>query len=230
MWHGSALCIVNAFAANDVQSTLALWQAGLKAEAALDEGAALNIRTSLSTQASSHTSASVTFEIAGESTSCSSRNAFRVLVFNHRQDRAWRAYQLGELAKGIEADAVLVYSLSENLARRRIRHYYRADVRAKNLHKDRARCATQRRPLVRKLKNPSLEALLKAIEIILSSISTEKDSSSAEGSVQIAILLAGNFKGPGSVLTTSLTNLSSFESLRSHMDASDSDLRCQGAF
>jgi hypothetical protein len=85
----------------------------------------------------------------------SAEQTFRVLVFNHREDRAWRALQMGEIAAGIDADAILVYGLNRRLAEKVVYRYYRR-LSAENpsaLRAQRMQTAAQQSP-----KAPTREA------------------------------------------------------------------------
>ncbi len=157
-WRGIAVRLVNAFAANEVQSTLELWR------------------------------------LAGAPPR---RGSFRTLVFNHREDRAWRAFQLGELALGMEANAILVYGMSERLAERTVRGYYR-----KKCFQTEQECAL-RIPVIRTVRDTDAGALLEIIRNV--------GRFDAAEPVRIEILCAGNIKGPGIALTESFIAMSSRE-------------------
>lgn len=140
-WRGMEVRVVNAFAANDTQSTLELW----RRETADRDG---------------------------------TKN-FRVLIFNYREDRAWRALQLEEISSAIRAEAICVFGMSEWLARRLLKK----GEMAENFPTIRAFRASE----------SNLEVVLEATMTMLE-----------ERTARIAILCAGNIKGPGAALTESI--------------------------
>ncbi|SLM18123.1 putative Capsule biosynthesis protein CapB [uncultured spirochete] len=164
VWRGIAVRVVNAFAANDAQSTLAMWRAACgdssQPDSRADGGAG-----------------------GGQS--------FRALVFNHREDRAWRALQLGEIAAGMSADAILVYGMGQRLARRTVRGYYR-----RNGLQNGSQAGAVPFPVVRSMRDADVGAVLETIRSI-------EGFSTAGESARIEILCAGNIKGQGLALTDS---------------------------
>jgi poly-gamma-glutamate synthase PgsB/CapB len=140
-WRGLPVCAVNAFAANDTQSTLELWNR--------------------------------------ETAERDDLKDFRVLIFNHREDRAWRALQLEEISSAIRADAIFAIGMSERFARRILK-------KRKN---------TEQIPIIRVLRASEFD-----IEAVLETTMTMLQGRTA----RIAILCAGNIKGPGAALTESI--------------------------
>jgi len=183
-WRGAAVRVVNAFAANDVQSTLEMWWSG---GAPADPSDLPGARTK-----AAHDAYSLPARSGRPADASSGVRSFRALVFNHREDRAWRAFQLGEIAAGMDADAIFVYGMGERLAKRTVSDYYRRNV---------PRADRPRLPAVQSIREASAGALLEAIRAV--------GGSDAAGPERIEILCAGNIKGPGLALTESLAAMPS---------------------
>ena len=181
-WRGTRVRAVNAFAANDTQSTLELWRSEL---ASLDREEGME-------------------GAAGKAAAGGSR---RILVFNHRDDRSWRAFQLAEIAEGSGADAVIMFGMSGWLARRLLRETSGAAApetlgppsapSGKNGHGTGPGGSSHVLPIrALRTSESSAEAVLEAA---LGMLATEPGG--------IDLLCAGNIKGPGMALTASLDAL-----------------------
>lgn len=182
MWCGIMIRLVNAFAANDVQSTLEMWHSG---EASTD--------TSCARPDASHAAPCLP-DCSDKPDAVRETHRFRALVFNHREDRAWRAFQLGEIAMGMGADAILVYCLNERLARRTVRSYYRKS----GLQREEIGALSI--PVIHAMQSTDAGTLLETIRNLA--------GFDAVGSTGIDILCAGNIKGPGLALTKSFAAMS----------------------
>lgn len=205
-WHGMRVRVVNAFAANDTQSTIKLWKSEL---ANLDKGeemegaagkAAVDASGALETSGASRPlSASIT---GGQS---------RILVFNHRDDRSWRAFQLAQIAEGSGAEAVIVFGMSGWLARRLLRKTSSATAPAalessstppvKKGHGTGPESSADVLPFrVLRASESSAETVLETVlEAALEMLPHTPNG--------IDLLCAGNIKGPGMALTASLDAL-----------------------
>jgi poly-gamma-glutamate synthase PgsB/CapB len=181
-WQGMAVRVVNAFAANDAQSTLAMWQAACGDSSRPDSPADVQDREA---RGGSDRPDNRADGGAG------GRKSFRALVFNHREDRAWRALQLGEIAAGMSADAILAYGMGQRLARRAVRDYYR-----RNGLQNGSRPGAVPFPVVRSMRDADVGAILETIRSI-------EGFNAASEPARIEILCAGNIKGPGLALTDS---------------------------
>lgn len=182
MWCGITIRLVNAFAANDVQSTLEMWHSG---EDSTD--------ASCARPDASHTAPCLP-DCSGKPDVVREARRFRALVFNHREDRAWRAFQLGEIAMGMGADAILVYCLNERLARRTVRGYYRKS----GLQREEIGALSI--PVIHAMQSTDAGSLLETIRNLA--------GFDAAGPARIDILCAGNIKGPGLALTESFAAMS----------------------
>lgn len=163
-WRETEVRAVNAFAANDVQSTLELWRREMR-----------NWRRAIAP----------------------SEEGCRVLVFNHREDRAWRAFQLAEISAGIGADAILVFGMNGRLAQRLVREHGRAGRDAAKSASPSAELSGSI-PAIRAMRpaESSAEAVLEAVSAMI-----------RRRPEHIDILCAGNIKGPGMALTESLESM-----------------------
>ena len=129
-WRIHKVRVINAFAANDPQSTLEMWneEIGLLYSGDLCNSSDMCSCTDLSGMYGSNYDLQendrhgIYAEIKEAS---NAGQTFRVLVFNHREDRAWRALQMGEIAASIDADAILVYGMNRRLAEKVVYRYYR---------------------------------------------------------------------------------------------------------
>jgi len=186
VWREIAVRVVNAFAANDVQSTLELWRRGRYLADPADLPGDL--------MEASHDASSLPVRSGRPADAASEERGFRALVFNHREDRAWRAFQLGEIAASMGADVILVYGMGERLAKRTVSNYYRRNV---------LRAGSPRLPAVQSISETSAGALLETIRNL--------GGSDAAGPTRIEILCAGNIKGPGLALTESFAAMPSRE-------------------
>ncbi len=191
-WEGKTVRVINAFAANDVQSTLEMWLIwGWGGPA---DPADTRDRTG-SGGAGSDRPAVRPDSLAG---TVPRGRSFRALVFNHREDRAWRAFQIGEIAAGMGADAILVYGMNQGLAGRAVRGYYRG----KGLQT--GQMGTAHFPVIQTVRDMDVGALLETIRNI-GSFETPSEP------VCIEILCVGNIKGPGLALTESFAAISQRE-------------------
>ncbi|OQB99066.1 MAG: Capsule biosynthesis protein CapB [Spirochaetes bacterium ADurb.Bin110] len=129
-WRVHKVRVINAFAANDPQSTLEMWheEIGLLYSGDLCNSSDMYSCTDLGGMYGSNYDLQendrhgIYAEIKEAS---NAGQTFRVLVFNHREDRAWRALQMGEIAASIDADAILVYGMNRRLAEKVVYRYYR---------------------------------------------------------------------------------------------------------
>jgi len=125
-WRIHKVRVINAFAANDPQSTLEMWHEERSLRYSSDLCYPSDMRNLNELDSSYGPQENETHEILSEIKEFNSaEQTFRVLVFNHREDRAWRALQMGEIAAGIDADAILVYGLNRRLAQKVVYRYYR---------------------------------------------------------------------------------------------------------
>jgi hypothetical protein len=155
-WRIHKVRVINAFAANDPQSTLEMWHEERSLRYSSDLCYPSDMRNLNELDSSYGSQENETHEIFSEIKEFNSaEQTFRVLVFNHREDRAWRALQMGEIAAGIDADAILVYGLNRRLAEKVVYRYYRR-LSAENpsaLRAQRMQTAAQQSP-----KAPTREA------------------------------------------------------------------------
>ena len=181
--------VINAFAANDVRSTLEMWNR----ERVDFEKQHDNAAVSRTTKVVGHDAKkSLSSGACGLSSSPISRESVHVLVFNHRDDRSWRARELGEIALGIDADTVLVYGMSAGLASRLIHAFYRKRAMLGDVR----RADVPLFPEIVSMREASADALLAVI------------SRGAASRKYVDILCAGNIKGPGLALTESFAAMS----------------------
>ncbi|HOU06823.1 MAG TPA: poly-gamma-glutamate synthase PgsB, partial [Rectinema sp.] len=125
-WRIHKVRVINAFAANDPQSTLEMWHEERGLRYSSDLCYPSDMRNLNELDSNYGPQENETHEILSEIKEFNSaEQTFRVLVFNHREDRAWRALQMGEIAAGIDADAILVYGLNRRLAEKVVHRYYR---------------------------------------------------------------------------------------------------------
>ncbi|HQB07209.1 MAG TPA: poly-gamma-glutamate synthase PgsB [Rectinema sp.] len=125
-WRVHKVRVINAFAANDPQSTLEMWHKERGLRYSSDLCYPSDMRNLNELDSNYGPQENETHEILSEIKEFNSaEQTFRVLVFNHREDRAWRALQMGEIAAGIDADAILVYGLNRRLAQKVVYRYYR---------------------------------------------------------------------------------------------------------
>jgi len=125
-WRIHKVRVINAFAANDPQSTLEMWHEERSLRYSSDLCYQSDMRNLNELDSNYGPQENETHEILSEIKEFNSaEQTFRVLVFNHREDRAWRALQMGEIAAGIDADAILVYGLNRRLAEKVVHRYYR---------------------------------------------------------------------------------------------------------
>ncbi|HOD58743.1 MAG TPA: poly-gamma-glutamate synthase PgsB, partial [Rectinema sp.] len=125
-WRIHKVRVINAFAANDPQSTLEMWHEERGLRYSSDLCYPSDMRNLNELDSGYGLQKNETHEILSEIKEVNSaEQTFRVLVFNHREDRAWRALQMGEIAAGIDADAILVYGLNRRLAEKVVYRYYR---------------------------------------------------------------------------------------------------------
>ena len=149
-WRIHKVRVINAFAANDPQSTLEMWHEERGLRYSSDLCYPSDMRNLNELDSNYGPQENETHEILSEIKEFNSaEQTFRVLVFNHREDRAWRALQMGEIAAGIDADAILVYGLNRRLAEKVVYRYYRR-LSAENpraLRAQRMQTAAQPAPL-----------------------------------------------------------------------------------
>ncbi len=125
-WRIHKVRVINAFAANDPQSTLEMWNEERGLRYSSDLCYPSDMRNLNELDSNYGPQENETHEILSEIKEFNrAEQTFRVLVFNHREDRAWRALQMGEIAAGIDADAILVYGLNRRLAEKVVHRYYR---------------------------------------------------------------------------------------------------------
>ncbi|NLH89234.1 MAG: hypothetical protein GX469_02785, partial [Treponema sp.] len=125
-WRVHKVRVINAFAANDLQSTLEMWHEERSLRYSSDLCYPSDMRNLNELDSGYGLQKNETHEILSEIKEINSaEQTFRVLVFNHREDRAWRALQIGEIAAGINADAILVYGMNQRLAEKVIYRFYR---------------------------------------------------------------------------------------------------------
>ena len=125
-WRGHKIRVINAFAANDQQSTLEMWHEERGLRYSSDLCYPSDMRNLNELDSGYGLQKNETHEILSEIKEVNSaEQTFRVLVFNHREDRAWRALQIGEIAAGINADAILVYGMNRRLAEKVVYRFYR---------------------------------------------------------------------------------------------------------
>jgi len=125
-WRIHKVRVINAFAANDPQSTLEMWNEERGLRYSSDLCYPSDMRNLNELDSNYGPQENETHEILSEIKEFNrAEQTFRVLVFNHREDRAWRALQMGEIAAGIDADAILVYGLNRRLAQKVVYRYYR---------------------------------------------------------------------------------------------------------
>ena len=132
-WRIHKVRVINAFAANDPQSTLEMWNEERGLRYSSDLCYPSDMRNLNELDSNYGPQENETHEILSEIKEFNrAEQTFRVLVFNHREDRAWRALQMGEIAAGIDADAILVYGLNRRLAEKVVYRYYRRLSATKN--------------------------------------------------------------------------------------------------
>ena len=125
-WRIHKVRVINAFAANDPQSTLEMWNEERGLRYSSDLCYPSDMRNLDELDSGYGLQKNETHEILSEIKEVNSaEQTFRVLVFNHREDRAWRALQIGEIAAGINADAILVYGMNQRLAEKVVYRFYR---------------------------------------------------------------------------------------------------------
>ena len=125
-WRRHKVRVINAFAANDPQSTLEMWHEERSLRYSSDLCYPSDMRNLNELDSGYGLQKNETHEILSEIKEINSaEQTFRVLVFNHREDRAWRALQIGEIAAGINADAILVYGMNQRLAEKVVYRFYR---------------------------------------------------------------------------------------------------------
>ncbi|HOH17397.1 MAG TPA: poly-gamma-glutamate synthase PgsB [Rectinema sp.] len=125
-WRRHKVRVINAFAANDPQSTLEMWHEERSLRYSSDLCYPSDMRNLNELDSGYGLQKNETHEILSEIKEVNSaEQTFRVLVFNHREDRAWRALQIGEIAAGINADAILVYGMNQRLAEKVVYRFYR---------------------------------------------------------------------------------------------------------
>lgn len=125
-WRVHKVRVINAFAANDPQSTLEMWHEERSLRYSSDLCCPSDMRNLNELDSGYGLQKNETHEILSEIKEVNSaEQTFRVLVFNHREDRAWRALQIGEIAAGINADAILVYGMNQRLAEKVVYRFYR---------------------------------------------------------------------------------------------------------
>ncbi|HQQ31734.1 MAG TPA: poly-gamma-glutamate synthase PgsB [Rectinema sp.] len=125
-WRRHKVRVINAFAANDPQSTLEMWHEERSLRYSSDLCYPSDMRNLDELDSGYGLQKNETHEILSEIKEVNSaEQTFRVLVFNHREDRAWRALQIGEIAAGINADAILVYGMNQRLAEKVVYRFYR---------------------------------------------------------------------------------------------------------
>lgn len=125
-WRVHKVRVINAFAANDLQSTLEMWHEERSLRYSSDLCYPSDMRNLNELDSGYGLQKNETHEILSEIKEINSaEQTFRVLVFNHREDRAWRALQIGEIAAGINADAILVYGMNQRLAEKVVYRFYR---------------------------------------------------------------------------------------------------------
>jgi len=202
MWRGMRVRVVNAFAANDTQSTLELWRSEL---AGLDEWEGIE---GAAGKAAAGASGALGVAAASRPLSASATGGCcRILVFNHRDDRSWRAFQLAEIAEGSGADAVIVFGMSGRLARRLLRGTPSAIAlaalgpQAAPSGKNGRGTGPGHSPYILPIRAlPASESNAEAVlQAALGMLSRKPEG--------IDLLCAGNIKGPGMALTASLDAL-----------------------
>lgn len=125
-WRRHKVRVINAFAANDPQSTLEMWHRERGLRYSSDLCYPSDMRNLNELDSGYGLQKNETHEILSEIKEINrAEQTFRVLVFNHREDRAWRALQIGEIAAGINADAILVYGMNQRLAEKVVYRFYR---------------------------------------------------------------------------------------------------------
>lgn len=191
-WQGVKVRAVNAFAANDAQSTLTLWRREL---ASLDR-----LKESFQEAVHGQEAAAGQRDAADQRAAPADSNAraedrrTRILVFNHREDRAWRALQLAEIAEGIDADAIIVFGMSRWLARRLVK-----DTLSEAALSGEPRPAPRLRSASVRVLRPSESRVESVLETALEMLPRRPCG--------IDLLCAGNIKGSGMALTASLDAL-----------------------
>jgi poly-gamma-glutamate synthase PgsB/CapB len=191
-WRGVQVRAVNAFAANDAQSTLTLWR---REVASLDR-----LKESFQEAVHGQEAAAGQRDAADQRAAPADSNAraedrrTRILVFNHREDRAWRALQLAEIAEGIDADAVIVFGMSRWLARRLVK-----DTLSEAALSGEPRPAPRLRSAPVRVLRPSESRVESVLETALEMLPRRPCG--------IDLLCAGNIKGSGMALTASLDAL-----------------------
>jgi len=206
-WRGMLVRAVNAFAANDTQSTIELWRSEL---AGLDRGEGMEGAAGKVAIGKVAIGASGALRVAAVSRSLSASatgGRSRILVFNHRDDRSWRAFQLAEIAEGSGADAVIVFGMSGRLARRLLRGSSGAAAPGalgppsapSRKHGRGAGPGDSSRVLPIRALRASESSAEAVLEAALGMLASEPAG--------IDLLCAGNIKGPGMALTESLEAL-----------------------
>ncbi len=203
-WRGVKVRAVNAFAANDAQSTLTLWRRELASldrlkepfqEAVHGQGAVVGRKDSAGPKATAGQKDAICQHAApADSNAHTEDRRTRILVFNHREDRAWRAFQLAEIAEGIDADAVIVFGMSRWLARRLVK-----DTLSEAALSGEPRSATRLRSAPVRVLRPSESRAESVLETALEMLPRRPCG--------IDLLCAGNIKGSGMALTASLDAL-----------------------
>jgi hypothetical protein len=191
-WRGVQVRAVNAFAANDAQSTLTLWRRELASLDRLKESFQEAVH---GPEATASRRAVVDQRAApADSNARAEDRRTRILVFNHRDDRSWRALQLAEIAEGIDADAVIVFGMSRWLARRLVK-----DTLSEAALSGEPRPAPRLRSAPVRVLRPSESRVESVLETALEMLPRRPCG--------IDLLCAGNIKGPGMALTASLDAL-----------------------
>ncbi len=197
-WQGVKVRAVNAFAANDAQSTLTLWRREVASLDRLKESfqeAVHGQEAAAGPEATASRRAVVDQRAApADSNARAEDRRTRILVFNHRDDRSWRALQLAEIAEGIDADAVIVFGMSRWLARRLVK-----DTLSEAALSGEPRPAPRLRSAPVRVLRPSESRVESVLETALEMLPRRPCG--------IDLLCAGNIRGPGMALTASLDAL-----------------------
>jgi len=197
-WRGVKVRAVNAFAANDAQSTLMLWRRELASldrlkgpfqEAVPGQEAVVGPEATASRRVVADQPAA-----PADSNASAEARRTRILVFNHRDDRPWRAFQLAEIAERFSADAVVVFGMSRWLARRLVK-----DTLSEAARSGEPRSASGLRSVPVRVLRASESRAESVLEAALEMLPHRPCG--------IDVLCAGNIKGPGMTLTASLDTL-----------------------
>jgi poly-gamma-glutamate synthase PgsB/CapB len=203
-WRGVKVRAVNAFAANDAQSTLMLWRRELASldrlkgpfqEAVPGQEAVVVRKDSAGPKATAGQKDAICQPAASvDSNARAEDRRARILVFNHRDDRPWRAFQLAEIAERFSADAVVVFGMSRWLARRLVK-----DTLSEAARSGEPRSASGLRSVPVRVLRASESRAESVLEAALEMLPHRPCG--------IDVLCAGNIKGPGMTLTASLDTL-----------------------